>query len=60
MPTDDLIANGSMKRTEAQVKIAQLATSVARTLYKKISGEKYTGNLTSSAHLVSQSLAIPT
>lgn len=54
MSTDELIANGSMKRTEAQVKIAQLASSVARTLYKKISGEKYTGNLAASAHLVSR------
>ncbi|CAH0405938.1 unnamed protein product [Chilo suppressalis] len=54
--TNDLIANGTMKRFEAQVKIALLATAVARTLYRRIVGESYTGNLTASAHLVDEML----
>ncbi|CAG9783039.1 unnamed protein product [Diatraea saccharalis] len=54
--TKDLIANGTMKRTDSQVKISRLATAVARTLYKRVVGESYTGNVTASAHLVDEML----
>lgn len=42
-----------MNATEIQVKISRLATSLARTLYKKITEEEYTGANQASAHLVS-------
>ncbi|XP_028165735.1 nicastrin [Ostrinia furnacalis] len=54
--TEELIKNGTMKETESQVKIAQLATSLARTLYKKVTNEKYTGDVSASAHLIDEML----
>ncbi|KAM3966462.1 nicastrin [Aphomia sociella] len=56
IPTDELISNGTMKKTEIQVKIAYLANAVARTLYKEVVGNPYAGNLSASAHLVDEML----
>ncbi|XP_059049016.1 nicastrin [Achroia grisella] len=56
IPTDELISNGTMKKTEIQVKIANLASAVARTLYKEVVGNDYAGNVTASAHLVDEML----
>lgn len=50
--TDALIANGTMRETDMQVKIAKLATSLAHTLYQRVVGGPYTGDLKVSAHLV--------
>ncbi|XP_052737309.1 nicastrin [Bicyclus anynana] len=54
--TDELLANGTMKETEAQVKIANLATTLAHTLYQQIAGKPYTGTVKASAHLVDEML----
>ncbi|CAG9575785.1 unnamed protein product [Danaus chrysippus] len=54
--TDDLISNGTMSENEAQVKVARVATSLAHTLYQQIVGTAYTGNISSSAHLVDEML----
>ncbi|XP_069354444.1 nicastrin isoform X1 [Maniola hyperantus] len=56
IPTDDLLANGTMKETEAQVKIAGLATALAHTLYQQLAGKPYTGTVKASAHLVDEML----
>ncbi|XP_045760866.1 nicastrin isoform X3 [Maniola jurtina] len=56
IPTDDLLANGTMKQTEAQVKIAGLATTLAHTLYQQLAGKPYTGTVKASAHLVDEML----
>ncbi|CAH2267190.1 jg2922 [Pararge aegeria aegeria] len=56
IPTADLLANGTMKETEAQVKIANLATTLAHTLYQQMSGKPYTGSVKASAHLVDEML----
>ena len=50
--TSDLLAQGIMKDTEAQVKIARLSTALAQTLYQQVTGTAYTGNISASAHLV--------
>lgn len=42
-----------MKEVDTQVKIARLATAVSRTMYQRVAGKLYTGNITASAHLVS-------
>lgn len=48
-----------MKDTEAQIKIARLATSLAQTLYQQVAGRPYSGDVAASAHLVSiQSVAL--
>lgn len=52
VPTDELLVNGTMKESEAQVKIARLATALARTLYQQLAGQPYTGAVAASAHLV--------
>ncbi|XP_049887276.1 nicastrin [Pectinophora gossypiella] len=52
--TEDLIANGTMKESESQVKISRLSTAVARTLYEQVTKKSYTGSLTASAHLVDE------
>ncbi|KAL4709189.1 hypothetical protein ACJJTC_008117 [Scirpophaga incertulas] len=54
--TDELIAEGIMKSTEPQVKISKLATATAQTLYKKVTGEQYSGNQSASAHMVDELL----
>ncbi|KAH9634004.1 hypothetical protein HF086_001206 [Spodoptera exigua] len=54
--TDALLANGTMKEVDTQVKIARLATGVARTMYQRVAGKPYTDNITASAHLVDEML----
>ncbi|XP_075985469.1 nicastrin [Anticarsia gemmatalis] len=54
--TEDLIANGTMKESDPQVKIARLATALARTLYHKVAGKAYSGTVVASAHLVDEML----
>ncbi|XP_013195444.2 nicastrin [Amyelois transitella] len=54
--TDELVANGSMKTSDIQVKIANLASALARTLYEQVSEAQYTGNVSASAHLVDEML----
>lgn len=54
--TDALLANGTMKEVDTQVKIARLATAVSRTMYQRVAGKLYTGNITASAHLVDEML----
>lgn len=54
--TEDLLANGTMKEYDIQVKISRFATVLARTLYKRVIGEDYSGNITASAHLVDEML----
>lgn len=56
LSTDDLIANGTMKESDIQVKLSRLATVLARTLYQRITGKQYNGNFTASAHLVDEML----
>ncbi|CAH2099957.1 unnamed protein product [Euphydryas editha] len=56
LTTDELIANGEMKESEAQVKIARVATALAHTLYKRVTGKSYTGSVSASAHLVDEML----
>lgn len=41
-----------MKESEAQVKIARVATALAYTLYQRVTGKPYTGTVSASAHLV--------
>lgn len=52
MTTEELLANGTMQDTEVQVKISRLATALVRTLYQRVVGASYVGNVTASAHLV--------
>ncbi|CAH0600525.1 unnamed protein product [Chrysodeixis includens] len=54
--TDALLANGTLKEGDPQVKIARLATALARTLYQTVTGTAYSGNITASAHLVDEML----
>ncbi|KAL0850203.1 hypothetical protein ABMA28_012067 [Loxostege sticticalis] len=54
LQNDEILAKGIMNATEIQVKISRLATSLARTLYKKITEEEYTGANQASAHLVDE------
>ncbi|XP_050360014.1 nicastrin [Nymphalis io] len=56
LSTDELLANGTMKESDAQVKIARIATALARTLYQKVAGKPYTGVVSASAHLVDEML----
>lgn len=56
VPTDALVANGTMKEVDSQVKIARLATILARTLYQTVAGKVYDGNIAASAHLVDEML----
>ncbi|KAJ2946436.1 hypothetical protein O0L34_g12478 [Tuta absoluta] len=54
--TDALLAAGNMTDREPQVKIARLATAVARTLYQEVTGKPYGGDVSASAHLVDEML----
>ncbi|XP_041974458.1 nicastrin [Aricia agestis] len=54
--TEALLANGTMKAYEAQVKLARLATALARTLYQEVTGKPYSGNVSASAHMVDEVL----
>nr|XP_021182920.2 nicastrin [Helicoverpa armigera] len=56
IPTDTLVANGTMRESDSQVKIARLATVVARTLYQRVAGKAYAGNISVSAHMVDELL----
>ncbi|XP_030028007.2 nicastrin isoform X1 [Manduca sexta] len=56
VPTPELIANGTMKENELQVKISRLSTVVARTLYQRVTGKDYAGDVVASAHLVDEML----
>ncbi|XP_045455287.1 nicastrin [Melitaea cinxia] len=56
LSTDELLANGTMKESEAQVKIARVATALAYTLYQRVTGKPYTGTVSASAHLVDEML----
>ncbi|KAJ8734054.1 hypothetical protein PYW07_014605 [Mythimna separata] len=56
IPTDALVANGTFKEVDPQVKIARLATVLARTLYQRVAGKAYAGNISVSAHLVDEML----
>ncbi|CAK1599778.1 unnamed protein product [Parnassius mnemosyne] len=55
-PTDELLANGIMKETDIQVKMSRLATALARTLYQRVTGKAYTGDIAASAHLADEML----
>ncbi|KAI5632519.1 nicastrin domain-containing protein [Phthorimaea operculella] len=54
--TDALLAAGNMTDRDPQVKIARLATAVARSLYQKVTGKAYDGDVSASAHLVDEML----
>ncbi|CAH0722537.1 unnamed protein product, partial [Brenthis ino] len=56
LSTSELLSKGIMKDTEAQIKIARLATSLAQTLYQQVTGRPYTGDVAASAHLVDEML----
>ncbi|XP_053601840.1 nicastrin [Plodia interpunctella] len=54
--TEELLANGTMKSSDVQVKIARLATALAHTLHEQVADVAYAGNVTASAHLVDEML----
>ncbi|XP_072936066.1 nicastrin [Epargyreus clarus] len=56
IPTETLLQNGTMSAGEPQVKVARLATALARTLYRQLAGTEYTGNVSASAHLADEML----
>ncbi|CAG4922292.1 unnamed protein product [Colias eurytheme] len=56
IPTEELLANGTMTQNEAQVKIARIATALAQTLYQQVAGKPYVGSVEASAHLVDEIL----
>lgn len=53
LSTEQLLANGTMKDSDPQVKISRLATALSLTLYQRVVGKAFTGNISASAHLVS-------
>ncbi|KAJ0181165.1 hypothetical protein K1T71_003250 [Dendrolimus kikuchii] len=56
LTTAELLLNGTMEEFEPQVKISRVATAFAKTLYQKVTGKAYYGNITASAHLVDEIL----
>ncbi|XP_073943574.1 nicastrin [Choristoneura fumiferana] len=56
IPTDELLKNGNMTENEAQVKIARVASALAWTLYRQVTGQPYGGDYSVSAHLVDELL----
>ncbi|XP_068628327.1 nicastrin isoform X2 [Battus philenor] len=54
--TDELLANGTMIEFEVQVKMSRLATVLARTLYQRLTGKPYVGDISASAHLADEML----
>ncbi|XP_013167231.1 PREDICTED: nicastrin [Papilio xuthus] len=56
VPTSALLANGTMREWDVQVKISRLATALALTLYQRVGGKPYADDVDASAHLADEML----